>query len=109
VLKAMSVESGTPIIPAGADDDALYIIAAGIVEIDDGGARRRLDAGGAFGTGPDYNAPGSRLPALSMTRVKLLMIERIDLLNIIAAYPVLAGRLQAGIGVPDPVAPAMPG
>ncbi len=53
----MTVESGTPIIPAGGDDDALYIVAAGIVEIDDHGMRRRLDAGESFGTGPDYNAP----------------------------------------------------
>jgi len=108
VLKAMSVESGTPIIPAGGDDDALYIVAAGIVELDDGGTRRRLDAGGAFGTGPDYDAPGSRLPALSMTRAKLLMIERIDLLNIIAEYPELATRLRAGVGTPEPAIPASP-
>ena len=29
VLKAMTIESGTPIIPAGGDDDALYVVAAG--------------------------------------------------------------------------------
>ncbi len=101
ILKAMTVESGTPIIPAGSDDDGLYIIAAGIVELDDRGTRRRLDAGGAFGTGPDYDAPGSRLPALSMTRVKLLLIDRMDLLNIVARYPDLAGRLRPGIGRPE--------
>lgn len=98
VLKAMTVESGTPIIPASSDDDALYIVAAGIVELDDRGIRRRLDAGGAFGSGPDFDAPGSRVPALSMTRVKLLMIERTDLLDLVARYPVLAGRLQPGTG-----------
>jgi voltage-gated potassium channel len=102
VLKAMTVESGTPIIPAGGDDDALYIVAAGIVELDDRGMRRRLDAGETFGTGPDYNAPGSRLPALSMTRVKILMIERMDLLNIVAGHPELAERLRLGIGAPEP-------
>lgn len=102
VLKAMTVESGTPIIPAGGDDDALYIVAAGIVELDDRGTRRRLDAGETFGTGPDYNAPGSRLPALSMTRVKLLMIERMDLLNIVAGHPELAERLRVGFGAPEP-------
>lgn len=101
VLKAMTVESGTPIIPASSDDDALYIVAAGIVELDHGGSRRRLDAGSAFGTGPDYDAPGSRVPALSMTRVKLLMIERTDLLDLVARHPVLADRLQPCGGTPD--------
>ena len=59
-------------------------------------------AGGAFGTGADFNAPGSRLPALAMTRVKLLMIERTDLLDLVARYPDLATHLRPGIGVPDP-------
>jgi voltage-gated potassium channel len=101
VLKAMTVESGTPIIPAGASDDALYIVAAGIVELDEEGKRWRLDAGMPFGTGPDYDAPGSRVPALSMTRVKLLMLERNDLLDLVSRYPELAERLKPGLGVPD--------
>jgi voltage-gated potassium channel len=101
VLKAMTVESGTPIIPAGASDDALYIVAAGIVELDEEGKRWRLDAGMPFGTGLDYDAPGSRVPALSMTRVKLLMLERNDLLDLVTRYPELAGRLKPGLGVPD--------
>jgi voltage-gated potassium channel len=105
VLKAMTIESGTPIIPAGSDDDALYIVAAGIVELDDRGTRRRLDAGETFGTGPEYDAPGSRLPALSMTRVKLLILDRMDLLNIVARYPDLAIRLRSGIGTPEGNAP----
>ncbi len=101
VLKAMTLESGTPIIPAGGGNEALYVIAAGIVELDDQGTRRRLGAGGAFGTGADFDAPGSRLPALAMTRVKLLMIERTDLLDLVARYPDLGTHLRPGVGVPD--------
>ena len=68
--------------------------------------RRRLDAGETFGTGPEYDAPGSRLPALSMTRVKILVVERMDLLNIVARHPELAARLRAGIGAPEvPITP----
>lgn len=103
ILRAMTLESGTPIISADGNDDGLYVIAAGVVELDDNGERRRLGAGGVFGTGPDPNAVGSRLPALAMTRVKLLAIERTDLLDIVARYPDLASRLRPGIGAPEPV------
>jgi len=34
------------------------------------------------------------LPALAMTRVKLLAIERDDLLSLVARYPILADRLS---------------
>ena len=44
VLKAMTIESGTPIILSGGSDDALYVIAAGLVELDD---RGRAPAAGA--------------------------------------------------------------
>ncbi|HET7714900.1 MAG TPA: cyclic nucleotide-gated ion channel [Bauldia sp.] len=101
VVKAMTVESGTPIIAAGSNDDGLYIVAAGNVELDDQGTRRRLGTGSVFGTGPVYDAPGSRLPALSLTRVKLLMIERNDLLDLVARYPELAVHLRPGFGAPD--------
>ncbi len=36
-----------------------------------------------------------------MTRVKLLVIERIDLLNIVARYPDLAARLPVSAGTPE--------
>ena len=36
-----------------------------------------------------------------MTRVKLLMIERTDLLDLVARYPDLATRLRPGIGAPN--------
>ena len=98
ILKAMTLESGTPIIVSGSSDDSLYVVAAGVVEIDAQGVRRRLDIGSVFGSGPDFGAPGSRLPALAMTRVKLLVIDRTDLLDLVSRYPDLVPRLRPSAG-----------
>jgi voltage-gated potassium channel len=99
LLRAMTLEAGTPIIGPDDTDDALYLIAAGVVELDVPGGRRRLGSGGVFGTGLAFDAPGSRNPALAMTRVKLLVVDRIDLLDLVARYPVLAARLSPEEGV----------
>ena len=102
VLKAQTVEPGTPIITSGGNDDALYVIATGVVELDDRGTRRRLGIGHAFGTGYQFDAPGARLPALAMTRVKLLVIARSDLLDLLARYPELAPQLHPSHGEEEP-------
>ena len=67
------------------------------------GLRRRLDAGAAFGTGPDYDAPGSRLPALAMTRVKLLD-DRADRPSQPRgpAIPILPRGSVPDVGTPEP-------
>jgi len=101
VLRAMTVESGTSIIAYGGEDDALYVVAAGMVEVDDGdGAEpRHLGMGGVFGTGLDYDSPNARQPVLALTRAKLLVIARTDLIELLARYPELGPHLKLSRGV----------
>ena len=102
VLRAMTVEAGTPVV--GAPDDSLYIIATGVVEIRSEGGPRRLGTGDVFGTGVDYDGPGSRPAALAVTRVKLLLISRTDLLGLVARYPEIAPHLALSTGEAAPAA-----
>ncbi|MEP0323067.1 cyclic nucleotide-gated ion channel [Bauldia litoralis] len=105
MLRAMTVEAGTAIVEPGEGDDALYGIAEGVVELDSDGGRRRLSVGDSFGASPDITDKTRADPALALTRVKLLAIDRIDLIHLVARYPGLAGRLkpnvQAGIVMDD--------
>ncbi|MEJ0098196.1 MAG: ion channel [Bauldia sp.] len=52
-LRAMTIEAGTVIVEPEAGDEALYVIADGIVEVDFSRGRRRLVANDAFGIAPD--------------------------------------------------------
>ena len=94
VLRATTVESGTSIIAYGGEDDALYVVAAGLVEVDDGSGPRRLGMGGVFGTGLSYDAPEARQPVLALPRAKLLVISRTDLIELVARDPEIASHLQ---------------
>ena len=102
ILKAMTLESGTPIILSGGSDDSLYVVAAGVVEIDArGGAAEARHRRGLRHRPRLHGAPGSRLPTLAMTRVKLLVIDRTDLLDLVSRYPDLAARLRPCPGAPE--------
>jgi voltage-gated potassium channel len=102
VVRARTVEAGTPVVAFGATDDSLYIIATGVVEIDGDEGPRRLSTGDVFGTGFDDDPLGVRPEALAMTRVKLLMISRTDLLDIVARYPEIAPHLVLSRGEKAP-------
>ncbi|MCB1495541.1 MAG: ion transporter, partial [Bauldia sp.] len=115
LLRAMTVEAGTPIIEPGQGDDALYGIAEGVVEIDAPDGRKRLTVGESFGASADIADRSRPSPALALTRAKLLVIDRIDLIHLVARYPGLAGRLKpdvedaAGLGEAAGVVSVEPG
>jgi voltage-gated potassium channel len=94
VIRATSVEAGTAIIEPGEGEDSLYSIAEGLVELDTPDGRRRLSVGDSFGTSADLTEKSPPSPALALTRVKLLVIDRIDLIHLVARYPELAARLR---------------
>ncbi|MCB1487429.1 MAG: ion transporter [Bauldia sp.] len=97
LLRAMTVESGTAIIEPGVGGDAFYAIAEGVVEIDTADGRKRLSVGDSFGAGADIADRRPPDPALALTRVKLLVIDRIDLLHLVTRYPGLSGRLKPDV------------
>lgn len=99
VLRARTIESGMPILVYGDTDDSLFVIATGVVEISGAAGTRRLGTGEIFGTGVEYDAPGSRPEAVAMTRAKLLMIARTDLLDLVARYPEVASHLKLSPGI----------
>ncbi len=99
MLRAMTVEAGTAIVEPGEGDEFLYAIAEGVVELDVADGRRRLSVGETFGASADITDKTPPDPALALTRVKLLAIDRIDLIHLVARYPELAGRLKPGIQV----------
>ena len=101
VLRAVTVESGTSIVTYGGEDDALYVVAAGMVEIDGATGPRRLSMGSVFGTGLDYDSPEARLPAVALSRAKLLVIARPDLVELLARYPELEAQLKLTRGTGD--------
>ncbi len=105
ILRAMTVEAGTAIIEPGEGDESLYGVAEGVVELDTADGRRRLTIGDSFGASADITDKSRPDPALALTRVKLLAIDRIDLIHLVARYPGLAGRLkpdvQAGVMMDD--------
>lgn len=94
LLRAMSVEAGTAIVEPGEGDEALYSIAEGLVELDEPDGRRRLSVGDSFGASADITDKSTPYPALALTRVKLLAIDRIDLIHLVARFPALAQRLR---------------
>jgi voltage-gated potassium channel len=93
-LRAMTIEAGTVIVEPEQGDEALYVIADGVVEIDFTHSRRRLGANETFGVAPDPEAPGEHYSALALTRVKLLALDRIDLRHLVARHPELADRVR---------------
>ena len=93
-LRAESVDAGTAIVEPGEGEDDFFVIADGIVELDYPTGRRRLSVGDAFGASPDLAAAPRSYPALALTRVKLLAIDRIDLAHLVERYPELADRLR---------------
>ncbi len=93
-LRAMTIEAGTVIVEPEQGDEALYVIADGVVEVDFTHSRRRLVANEAFGVAPDPGAPAEHYSALALTRVKLLALDRIDLRHLVARHPELARRIK---------------
>lgn len=100
-LRAMTIEAGTVIVEPEQGDDALYVIADGVVEVDFSSSRRRLEANDAFGVAPDPNTIGEHYSALALTRVKLLALDRIDLRHLVMRHPELADRLKPAVLVSD--------
>jgi voltage-gated potassium channel len=94
VLRAMSVEAGTAIVEPGEGDEALYSIAEGVVELDAPEGHLRLTVGDSFGASADITDTTMPYPALALTRVKLLAIDRIDLIHLVARFPELAELLK---------------
>ena len=100
-LRAMTIEAGTVIVEPEQGDDALYVIADGIVEVNFSNSRRRLEANDAFGVAPDPNTAEEHYSALALTRVKLLALDRIDLRHLVMRHPELADRIKPAVVVSD--------
>lgn len=100
-LRAMTIEAGTVIVEPEQGDDALYVIADGVVEVNFSNSRRRLTANEAFGVAPDPKTAGEHYSALALTRVKLLALDRIDLRHLVLRHPELAGRIKPAVLVSD--------
>ena len=102
-LRAMTIEAGTVIVEPEQGDDALYVIADGIVEVNFSNSRRRLEANEAFGVAPDPNTVGEHehYSALALTRVKLLALDRVDLRHLVMRHPELADRIKPAVLVSD--------
>ena len=98
-LRAESVDAGAAIVEPGVGEDDFFVVADGIVELEYPTGRRRLSVGDVFGASLDLVAAPRSYPALALTRVKLLAIDRIDLAHLVARHPELADRLR-----PDAVA-----
>ena len=96
-LRAMTIEAGTVIVEPEQGDEALYVIADGVVEVDFARSRRRLVANEAFGIAPDPETAGEHYSALALTRVKLLALDRIDLRHLVARHPELADRMKPAV------------
>lgn len=99
-LRAMTIEAGTVIVEPEQGDEALYVIADGVVEIDYTHSRRRLVANETFGVAPDPEAAAEHYSALALTRVKLLALDRIDLRHLVARHPELAARIKPVVLAP---------
>lgn len=100
-LRAMTIEAGTVIVEPEQGDDALYVIADGVVEVNFSNSRRRLEANEAFGAAPDPATAGEHYSALALTRVKLLALDRIDLRHLVMRHPELADRIKPAVLVSD--------
>lgn len=100
-LRAMTIEAGTVIVEPEQGDDALYVIADGVVEVNFSNSRRRLEPNEAFGVAPDPNTVGEHYSALALTRVKLLALDRIDLRHLVMRHPELADRIKPAVLVSD--------
>ncbi len=98
LFRALTLEAGTTIVTARDADDSFYVVAAGVVELEDPQGRRRLGAGEGIGMGASLAAPETKLPAIAITKVRLLVIARMDLVDLVARHPVLSERLRPGTG-----------
>lgn len=100
-LRAMTIEAGTVIVEPEQGDDALYVIADGVVEVNFSNSRRRLQANDSFGVAPDPNTIEEHYSALALTRVKLLALDRVDLRHLVMRHPDLADRIRPAVLTPD--------
>lgn len=93
MIRATVVEAGTTIVAPMDGAEALYTVAEGFVELDTPQGRLRLGLGESFGASADSEAPTPHDAALALSRVKLLVISRIDLIHLVGRHPELADRL----------------
>jgi voltage-gated potassium channel len=99
-LRAMTIDAGTVIVEPEQGDEALYVIADGIVEVDYTHARKRLTANDAFGAAPEAEAAGGHYSALALTRVRLLALDHIELAHLVDRHPELAERMRPAAVLP---------
>ncbi|MCP4381616.1 MAG: cyclic nucleotide-binding domain-containing protein [Hyphomicrobiales bacterium] len=94
MIRATSVEAGVTIVAPHEGAEALYTVVEGVVELDTPQGRLRLGVGESFGASANSETPAPNDSALALSRVKLLVISRIDLIHLIARHPELANRFQ---------------
>jgi voltage-gated potassium channel len=94
-LRAMTADPGTPIIEPNDDDrESLFVVVEGTVEVDYPEGPMRLGPGGVFGSGPDLDVASTLYSAQAVTRVRLIAIERVDLVALMQHFPGLAARFR---------------
>ena len=92
LLRAMTLEPGSAIVEPGFGDDKLYLVAEGLVEVDLPRDQLHLSFGDMFGV--DSQTKDDPYPATAVTRVKLLAIERMEIIQLTFRHPELADRLR---------------
>jgi voltage-gated potassium channel len=91
-LATRHFERGAQIVHHGARAGTLYMVVDGEVEIEQGKHRHRLGPREAFG---GVMGPQRDLSARATTRVKLMMIEEQDLLQLCRSLPQFVDRIAA--------------
>jgi voltage-gated potassium channel len=85
-------ERGVQIVHRGARAGTLYLLVDGEVEIEQGHHRHRLGAGEAFG---GVVGPQRDLSARALNRIKALVIEEQDVIQLCRTFPMLIDRLAS--------------
>jgi voltage-gated potassium channel len=96
LIRSVSVEAGTAVVEPGIGEDDFFVIADGIVEVERPGGPQRLSIGGSFGAIPLTGSHIRSAPALALTRVRLLSMDRIELAHVAERHSELAARLGLG-------------